>query len=180
MKFRNHDKDHSRTINSRAGFVTDYSKALTYCNFSWLQLAVLIDFIFLPEFLNFRRIAGLNERKAMEIIAWRKRNGTFRSREQLKQVRGIGDKTFEQCAGFVRIFQRSPEIISLSTDDDDDDDGNGERSKDNEEEKVTGKRKAAKSGSSSRKKRKHTPSLITFNKLDSTSIHPESYETAKK
>lgn len=123
-------------------------------------------------FLCFRRIAGLNERKAKEIIAWRERNGSFRSREQLKEVRGIGEKTFEQCAGFVRVFQPSPEVVLLNTEDDDDDckEDTG---------KLVGKRKAGGSGPV-KKKRKLAPALTSFNKLDSTSIHPESYPIAEK
>lgn len=109
-------------------------------------------------------------RKAKEIIAWRERNGSFRSREQLKEVRGIGEKTFEQCAGFVRIFQHPPQIITLDTD--------SEEGGKSDKGKLSGKRKADGSGPSTSKKRKHTPTLIAFNKLDSTSIHPESYATA--
>ena len=120
----------------------------------------------------FRRIAGLNERKAKEIIAWRERNGLFRSREQLKEVRGIGEKTFEQCAGFVRIFQHHEERIVIDAESD-------ETVKSNNG-KLAGKRKADGSGPSTSKKRKHTPSLIASNILDSTSIHPESYATATK
>lgn len=122
--------------------------------------------------LWFRRIAGLNERKAKEIIAWRERNGSFRNRQQLKEVRGIGEKTFEQCAGFVRVFQPSPEVVMLNTDDDGDDckEDTGQ---------LTGKRKAKGSGPV-KKKRKHAPTTTAFNKLDSTSIHPESYSIAEK
>ena len=121
---------------------------------------------------SFRRVAGLNERKAKEIIAWRQRNGSFRSREQLKEVNGIGEKTFQQCAGFLRIYNTPPETIVLDTDEDTP--GGGETGR------VTGKRKAEESGGKRSKKRKSTPSPFAFNKLDSTSIHPESYATAKK
>ena len=123
------------------------------------------------SFCLLRRIAGLNERKAKEIIAWRERNGSFRSREQLKEVRCIGEKTFQQCAGFVRIFQHSPEAIVIDTDEEGDKSSKG---------KFSGKRKADGCGPSTSKKRKHTPSLIVFDKLDSTSIHPESYATTRK
>lgn len=121
---------------------------------------------------RFRRIAGLSERKAEEIVTWRQRNGSFRSREQLKEVNGIGEKTFQQCAGFLRIYQPPSESIILDTDDDEPVKG--------EKEKVTGKRKAEESGGKRNKKRKNTPSLTAFNKLDSTSIHPESYAIAEK
>ena len=121
---------------------------------------------------RFRRIAGLSERKAEEIVAWRQHNGSFRSREQLKEVNGIGEKTFQQCAGFLRIYQAPSETIVIDTDDD----GPDKR----EKEKVTGKRKAEESGGKRSKKRKNPPSLTAFNRLDSTSIHPESYATAEK
>ncbi|CAD6237358.1 GSCOCG00002270001-RA-CDS, partial [Cotesia congregata] len=49
-------------------------------------------------------IAGLSDAKASNIINWRKGNGPFINREQLQKVKGIGAKTFEQCAGFIRII----------------------------------------------------------------------------
>jgi competence ComEA-like helix-hairpin-helix protein len=52
----------------------------------------------------FRRIAGLNSSRADKIIEWRLTNGSFINRQQLKQVKGIGPKTFEQCAGFIRVI----------------------------------------------------------------------------
>ena len=119
-----------------------------------------------------KRIAGLNEGKAKEIIAWRERNGLFQSREQLKEVRGIGEKTFEQCAGFLRIFQHHEERIAVDT--------KSDETVKSKNSKLAGKRKADGSGPSTSKKRKHTPSLIASNILDSTSIHPESYVTATK
>jgi competence ComEA-like helix-hairpin-helix protein len=59
--------------------------------------------IYLMHFV-FRRIAGLNSSRAEKMIEWRSNNGPFINRQQLKQVKGIGPKTFEQCAGFVRII----------------------------------------------------------------------------
>jgi len=50
-----------------------------------------------------RYVAGISERTALNIIAHRDKNGRFASREQLKQVTGVGPKTFEQAAGFLRI-----------------------------------------------------------------------------
>jgi transcriptional accessory protein Tex/SPT6 len=52
----------------------------------------------------FRRLAGLNSSTADKIIEWRSTNGSFINRQQLKQVKGIGPKTYEQCAGFIRII----------------------------------------------------------------------------
>lgn len=48
-------------------------------------------------------VAGLNSRLAKNIIDFRDQNGSFRSREQLTQVSGMGPKAYEQCAGFLRI-----------------------------------------------------------------------------
>ncbi len=50
-----------------------------------------------------RYVAGINERTAINIVKFRNENGRFRSRVQLKAVPGIGPKTFEQAAGFLRI-----------------------------------------------------------------------------
>ena len=50
-----------------------------------------------------RYVAGVSERTAQAIVAWRDEHGRFLSREQLKQVVGVGPKTFEQAAGFLRI-----------------------------------------------------------------------------
>jgi uncharacterized protein len=50
-----------------------------------------------------RYVAGITERTALGIVAYRNENGRFRSRTQLKQVPGVGAKTFEQAAGFLRI-----------------------------------------------------------------------------
>jgi uncharacterized protein len=49
------------------------------------------------------RVAGLNMRVAEQIVLHRDQAGAFPSREALKAVRGLGDKTFEQAAGFLRI-----------------------------------------------------------------------------
>lgn len=56
-------------------------------------------------FLFFRHIAGLNANRAKNIIEWREKNGPFVNREQLKKVKGLGPKSFQQCAGFIRINQ---------------------------------------------------------------------------
>ncbi len=50
-----------------------------------------------------RYVAGIHERTAMNIIEYRNQNGRFRTRLQLSSVPGIGPKTFEQSAGFLRI-----------------------------------------------------------------------------
>jgi uncharacterized protein len=50
-----------------------------------------------------RYVAGISERTAQKIVAFRNENGRFHSRVQLTAVPGIGPKTFEQAAGFLRI-----------------------------------------------------------------------------
>jgi len=50
-----------------------------------------------------RHVAGITERSALSIMNYRNQNGSFRSRKQLLDVPGIGPKTFEQAAGFLRI-----------------------------------------------------------------------------
>ena len=50
-----------------------------------------------------RYVAGVTERVALNIVAYRDEHGRFRSRKQLNKVPGIGAKTFEQAAGFLRI-----------------------------------------------------------------------------
>jgi len=50
------------------------------------------------------RISGLNQTLASNIVEFRNQNGAFNSREQLKKVPRLGDKTFEQAAGFLRVM----------------------------------------------------------------------------
>ena len=49
------------------------------------------------------RVSGLSATLAKAIVEWRNENGKFTSREQLRKVKGLGPKAFEQCAGFLRI-----------------------------------------------------------------------------
>ena len=49
------------------------------------------------------RVSGVGASLAKAIVAWRDEHGKFRSREDLKSVKGLGAKAFEQCAGFLRI-----------------------------------------------------------------------------
>ncbi len=53
------------------------------------------------------RISGLNKTIAGNIVNFRNQNGQFASRDALKQVPRLGDKTFEQSAGFLRIMNGS-------------------------------------------------------------------------
>lgn len=78
-----------------------------------------------------KHVAGLTEKKAQSILDHKKKNGAFKSREELLKVKSIGDKTYTQMIGFIRID-------------------------------------------------KATSGCEKINILDSTSIHPESYEIARK
>jgi uncharacterized protein len=49
------------------------------------------------------RVSGLSGTVAKAVVAWRETHGAFKSRQQLLQVSGLGPKTFEQSAGFLRI-----------------------------------------------------------------------------
>lgn len=49
------------------------------------------------------RVAGLSNATAKNIVAYREEQGAFTSRTQLKKVKGLGPKAFEQCAGFLRL-----------------------------------------------------------------------------
>ncbi|WP_455033729.1 Tex family protein [Kingella oralis] len=49
------------------------------------------------------RISGLNSTLAHNIVAYRDENGAFANRKQLLKVPRLGEKTFEQAAGFLRI-----------------------------------------------------------------------------
>ncbi len=48
-------------------------------------------------------VAGIGKTLAESIVDYRSENGAFKSRESLKKVPKLGEKTFRQCAGFLRI-----------------------------------------------------------------------------
>lgn len=48
-------------------------------------------------------VSGLGEQTAQNIVDHRAQNGPFKNRKELLKVSNIGNKTFEQCAGFLRI-----------------------------------------------------------------------------
>ena len=48
-------------------------------------------------------VSGIGPALADKIVAHRNKNGAFASREALHDVKGFGDKAFEQCAGFLRV-----------------------------------------------------------------------------
>jgi uncharacterized protein len=51
------------------------------------------------------RISGLSSTLAENIVSHRDQHGAFRSRNDLKKVPRLGEKTFEQAAGFLRVMQ---------------------------------------------------------------------------
>lgn len=54
-----------------------------------------------PKLLSY--VSGCNSKIAQNIVAYRNENGPFTSRADLKKVKGLGPKVFEQAAGFLRI-----------------------------------------------------------------------------
>ena len=61
----------------------------------------------------YSRVAGLSSAKAKKIIEFRENTGPFVCREQLMCVKGLGEKSYEQAAGFVRVH-----TLNTPTDDD--------------------------------------------------------------
>ncbi len=60
-----------------------------------------------PSLLS--HVAGINMGIARNIVAYREENGVFKDRKELKKVAKLGEKTFNQCAGFMRISEgRNP------------------------------------------------------------------------
>ena len=54
-----------------------------------------------PSLLKY--VSGISTRVANSLVKYREENGKFTNRKQLLQVKGLGEKTFVQCAGFLRI-----------------------------------------------------------------------------
>jgi uncharacterized protein len=52
-------------------------------------------------------ISGLNEAHAQKIVEYREEHGRFNSRMELLKIPGIGENTFRQCAGFLKIYDGS-------------------------------------------------------------------------
>ena len=50
-----------------------------------------------------RRVSGLNQLTAQRLVDWRREHGPFRNRQQLTEVPGIGEASFQQAAGFLKI-----------------------------------------------------------------------------
>jgi uncharacterized protein len=54
-----------------------------------------------PAILKF--VSGLNSSVAKNIVTYREKNGKFKRREDLKKVPRLGEQTYVQCAGFIRL-----------------------------------------------------------------------------
>lgn len=54
-----------------------------------------------PSLLQY--VSGISSSVAKNIVKYREENGKFKDRKELKRVKRLGDKVFEQCAGFLRI-----------------------------------------------------------------------------
>jgi uncharacterized protein len=54
-----------------------------------------------PALLGY--VAGLSKSVAANVVAFRDENGPFRKRSELKKVKGLGPKAFQQAAGFLRV-----------------------------------------------------------------------------
>ena len=52
-------------------------------------------------------VSGIGPALADKIVSHRNKNGAFATREALRDVKGLGDKAFEQCAGFLRVRESS-------------------------------------------------------------------------
>ena len=59
-------------------------------------------------------VSGLNATLARNIVDFRDQNGAFKTRSQLKKVPRLGDKTFEQAAGFLRIMNGTDPLDASS------------------------------------------------------------------
>ena len=85
-----HDVNQARLSRSLEGVVEDCVNAVGV-NINTASAALL------------SRVSGLNEGIALNLVAYRNEHGPFKNREELKKVPRMGDKTYQQAAGFLRI-----------------------------------------------------------------------------
>uniref|UniRef100_A0A7M4FA87 S1 RNA-binding domain-containing protein 1 n=1 Tax=Crocodylus porosus TaxID=8502 RepID=A0A7M4FA87_CROPO len=104
---------------------------------------------------------------AKNIIEWREKNGPFINREQLKEVKGLGPKTFQQCAGFIRFNQEYIKAFCSS-----------------QQKELVAKGHAGVQITNVKQGKKRskptTNAMLQPNPLDQTCIHPESYNIAMR
>ncbi|KAM8787155.1 S1 RNA-binding domain-containing protein 1 isoform 2-T2 [Rhynchonycteris naso] len=120
-----------------------------------------------------RHIAGLNANRAKNVIEWREKNGPFINREQLKKVKGLGPKSFQQCAGFIRVNQEfARKFCSQQT----------ESAGPSQGAVVTLPAGAEGTNEKQGKKKNKTAANVVLkpDPLDQTCIHPESYDIARR
>lgn len=55
-------------------------------------------------------VSGLNSRTATNIVEYRDEVGFIKNRKEVRNIKGIGDKTYQQCIGFLRIFGGDEEL----------------------------------------------------------------------
>ena len=65
-----------------------------------------------PSLLTY--IAGINSAIANNIVAYRDEIGGFKSRKELLKVKRLGQKAFEQCAGFLRVMESKEPLDNTS------------------------------------------------------------------
>ncbi|MGL5245217.1 MAG: RNA-binding transcriptional accessory protein Tex [Sarcina sp.] len=65
-----------------------------------------------PSLLSY--IAGINATIAQNIVAYREENGKFKSRKELLKVKRLGQKAYEQCAGFLRVMESKEALDNTS------------------------------------------------------------------
>jgi len=58
-------------------------------------------------------VAGLSYQLAEKIVSYREANGKIKSRKELLGIDGIGEKIFEQCAGFLKVYDGEEPLDSL-------------------------------------------------------------------
>jgi len=65
-----------------------------------------------PSLLSY--ISGINATIAQNIVAYREEKGKFSSRKELLKVKRLGDKAYEQCAGFLRVMESKEPLDNTS------------------------------------------------------------------
>ena len=96
-----HDVNQTRLARSLEGVVEDCVNAVGV-DLNTASVALLT------------RVSGLNETLAKNLVQYRDEHGSFQNREQLKHVARMGEKTFQQSAGFLRVLQGDNPLDSSS------------------------------------------------------------------
>ena len=65
-----------------------------------------------PSLLSY--ISGINAAIAKNIVDYREENGKFKSRKELLKVKRLGQKAYEQCAGFLRVMESKEALDNTS------------------------------------------------------------------